>query len=313
MKYLFTLLTLFACLAGFAQQDPQFNMYQFNPLIINPAYAGARDGLTTAMSARQQWVGFDGAPRTVALSAHMPVMDKKLGVGLTITNDKMGARNVIAAYGNVAYILKIDRKSKLHFGLNAGYNRYQFNFGDIKFGSTEVQSTSVLGANQNFSALDLNAGVYYRMGTFFAGISATHLNSAKVYELQSTATTTGSATYSYKLKTHLIFTIGKSFILDKNTIFAPTALVKQVNNKVGADINLNFFLYKKVWLGAFYRAGYGPGGLIQYYVNYNLRVGYSFDSGLSDARRLGGSHEVMVGYDFIKTTYRARMINPRFL
>jgi len=113
MKYLFTLLTLFACLASFAQQDPQFNMYQFNPLIINPAYAGARDGLTTAMSARQQWVGFDGAPRTVALSAHMPVMDKKLGVGLTITNDKMGARNVIAAYGNVAYILKIDRKSKI--------------------------------------------------------------------------------------------------------------------------------------------------------------------------------------------------------
>ncbi len=304
------LLTIFIMITLFnlAQQDAQFNMYQFNPLIINPAYAGARDGLTTALSARQQWVGFDGAPQTLAVSAHMPIMDKNLGVGLTITNDKMGPRNVIAAYGNIAYILKINRKSKLSFGLNAGYNRYQFNFNEIKFQSNEVPSQ--LLANQNYSALDLNAGMYYRMGSFFAGFSATHLNSPKVYSYEPTAT---SGKFTYKLKTHLFFTIGKSFIINKNAIFAPTAMVKQVNNKVVADINLNFFLQKKVWLGAFYRAGYGPGALIQYYVNYNFRVGYSYDSGISDARRLGGSHEIMIGYDFIKSTPRSRMINPRFL
>lgn len=309
-KFIFLIPVLFT-LCGFAQQDPQFNMYQFNPLIINPAYAGARDGLTTAFSARQQWVGFSGAPQTFALSGHMPILNKNLGVGLTITNDKMGPRNVIAMYGNFAYILKINRKSKLSFGLNAGYNRYQFNFSDIKFSSTETQSSQTIAANQNYSALDLNTGLYYKMGTFFAGLSATHLNAAKVYTIKADTGSVGSLTY--KLKTHIFLTIGKSFIIDKNAIFAPTILVKQINNKVSADVNLNFFLYKKIWLGAFYRAGYGPGGLIQYYVNYNLRVGYSFDSGVSDARKLGGSHEVMIGYDFIKTTARARLVNPRFL
>jgi hypothetical protein len=39
-----------------AQQDPQYNLYQFNPLIINPAYAGARDGIVGTASIRNQWV-----------------------------------------------------------------------------------------------------------------------------------------------------------------------------------------------------------------------------------------------------------------
>jgi hypothetical protein len=40
-----------------AQQDPQYSLYQFNQLIINPAYAGSRDNLSVVAANRQQWVG----------------------------------------------------------------------------------------------------------------------------------------------------------------------------------------------------------------------------------------------------------------
>jgi type IX secretion system PorP/SprF family membrane protein len=307
--YLFICVTVFT-LIGKAQQDPQYNLYQFNPLIINPAYAGAKDGLSAVASNRQQWVGFDGAPKTTCLSLHGPVLKKNLGLGLTVVNDVLGARNVTSFYANVAYILKLNRKLKLSFGLNAGYDRYQFNFNKISFDAIEVPSQFT--QNQTKGALDINTGLYLRSQKFFVGLSSTHINSPSIYDYQPPANAVpGSKDFTYHLSTHLFLTAGYSFKLSENAIFAPTILAKEVNGVTGLDINLNFFIYKKLWLGAFYRAGYGPGALLQYYVTNQFRVAYSYDTGISDARKLGGSHEIMIGFDFGST--KSKMMNPRFL
>ena len=308
MKKLFTLLSLMTLVNGLAQQDAQYNLYQFNQMVINPGYAGARDGLAGTISTRKQWVGFDGAPQTSCFSVHSPIVKKNVGVGLTIVNDIMGPRNVIAAYGNASYILKIDRKTKLGFGMNAGYNRYQFSFSKINFKEGEVPSQ--LMQNQTPTALDINAGMYLRSTQYFIGLSATHLNNPNVYTYAPVVP--GGNDFKYRLKTHLFLTAGYSFIIDKNTVFAPTILMKQVGNNFGLDVNINFFLYKKLWLGAFYRAGYGPGMLFQYYLSDHFRIAYSYDSGISDSRRLGGSYEIMLGYD-LAAKKTSRLINPRFL
>jgi len=289
-----------------AQQDPQYNMYQFNQMIINPGYAGARDVLAAVALHRQQWVGFDGAPVTTCLSVHGPVLKKNLGLGFTVLNDRMGPRNVIAFYGNAAYILRITNKTKLHFGLNGGYNRYQFDFNDIDFKAVEVPTE--LSRLQNAGTIDLNSGLYLRSSTFFIGLSATHLNNPKVYSYESAV---AGNRFTYKLKPHIFFTAGNSFIVNENTIFAPTVMVKLVNGQFGADINLNFLVSKKLWLGAFYRSSYGPGALMQFYFNERLRAGISYDTGLQAAGRLGPSFEAMIGFDFEGA--KPRLVNPRFL
>jgi hypothetical protein len=106
--------------------------------------------------------------------------------------------------------------------------------------------------------------------------------------------------------------MGKSFKINDNFIFAPTIMIRSVNGKGNGDVNLNFFLAKKVWLGVFFRGGYGPGFLAQYYITNKFRVAYSFDSGMKDARRLGASHEVMLGFDFGKEN-KSKVVSPRFL
>lgn len=304
--YLLVCMAIFA-LSASAQQDPQYNLYQFNQMIINPAYAGARDGLSVLASTRQQWVGFDGAPKTTVLSIHAPIMKRKLGVGLTVVNDILGPRNVTSIYGNIAYILKINKKIRLSFGLNAGYNRYQFNFTKITFNDNEVPSQFF--QNQSKNALDINTGLYLRSNKFFIGLSSTHITAPSIYDYKSE--TPGAKDFTYHLSRHLFLSAGYSLKINEDVIFAPTILVKQVNNVVSADINANFFMFKKLWMGVFYRAGYGPGALIQYYVTDKFRVAYSYDTGLSDARKLGGSHEIMIGFDFPGP--KTRMMNPRFL
>jgi type IX secretion system PorP/SprF family membrane protein len=317
MKKLCVLITiLLMCSEIKSQQDAQYNLYQFNQMVINPAYAGSKDGLSSVAAVRQQWAGFDGAPRTACMSLHGPISLKNIGLGLTVVNDQMGPRNVLSIYGNVAYIIKINSKSSLSFGLNGGYNRYQFRFNKITFESTEAIPAE-FASIQNKGTLDINSGLYFKADGFFAGLSATHINTPKVYNYKASA---GNGKYSYQLSTHLFFTVGKSIIVNDNLVFAPTIMIKHaispvgidMNLNTGADVNLNFFLFKKIWLGAFYRNTFGPGALIQYYVLNNFRVAYSYDTGLNDARRLGASHEVMIGYDFIRKSDK-KAVSPRFL
>ena len=49
-----------------AQQEAQFTQFNDNTLFINPAYAGSREMLNFTAMHREQWVGFDGAPLTIA-------------------------------------------------------------------------------------------------------------------------------------------------------------------------------------------------------------------------------------------------------
>ena len=68
-----------------AQQDPEYNMYMFNGLFLNPAYAGSHDVISTMAIYRHQWAGFDGAPRTANLSVHSPLKRDQYNLGLSIS------------------------------------------------------------------------------------------------------------------------------------------------------------------------------------------------------------------------------------
>lgn len=289
-----------------AQQDPQYNLYQFNQMVINPAYAGARDAISGVASVRNQWSGFSDL-RTTCLSVHSPVASNKVGVGLTIVNDKMGPRTFTGFNLNGAYIAKLNNKYKLSFGLSAGYSTYRFNYSKIEFNSAEIPTA--LMQDQKHGVLDINTGLFLRANSFFAGLSITHLNGPSIYEYGAVTPLTNN--YSYKLAGHLFLTMGKSWILNKNVIFAPTLMLKTVKGSGQLDLNFNFFLHRKLWLGAFIRAGYGPGFLLQYYISNQFKVGYSYDTGIRDARRLGGSHELMIGFDLAAP--KSRIVNPRFL
>lgn len=293
-----------------AQQDPQYNLYQFNPLVINPAYAGARDGLSGAANVRNQWVGFDGAPKTSVLSVHSPILNKNIGLGLTVLSDKIGPRNMIGVAGNFAYILKLNEKWKLSFGLSAGYNRFQFNYNQLTFKT--MDNTSVGVNDLSRGALDFNSGIYLRTNTFFFGFSATHMYAKQLFKIDLKDTSSVANQLSYRLHTHNFMYIGKSLMLNENVIFSPTILFRTVRKgSANMDVNFNFFLYKKVWLGVFLRGPYGPGFLVNYYVNNKFKVGYSYDTGFKNAKMLGASHEVSIGFDL--SGNKSKIISPRFL
>ncbi|MBS1638013.1 MAG: type IX secretion system membrane protein PorP/SprF [Bacteroidetes bacterium] len=296
-----------------AQQDPQYSQYQFNQMVINPAYAGSRDALSAVVDVRQQWSGFDGAPRTQAFSLHGPLKKKRIGLGLSGYSDQIGPKKIVAVYGSFAYILPITNKLKLSFGLRGGMVNYNIDWNKISY---KDQSESFVNSAVNPKPkFDMDAGVFLKSNTFFVGASITHLNGASIYKIQSYGGgATGTAYYdvSYKLDPHVFIVAGKAWSLGDNLVFNPTLLIKRTRDVGGADLNLNFLIKQRVWAGVFFRSDATIGFLTQVYVTDKLRIGYAFDTATSSVqRRLGAGHEIMIGFDF--NTFKSKMLSPRTL
>ncbi|MBL7915176.1 MAG: type IX secretion system membrane protein PorP/SprF, partial [Bacteroidia bacterium] len=100
-------LTLFGIGETQAQFEPQFTQYMFNEMFINPAYAGSREQVAATMLYRNQWVGLEGAPKTQTASINGPLMNKKLGLGLTMMNESIGVTKQFAVYASYAYRIQV--------------------------------------------------------------------------------------------------------------------------------------------------------------------------------------------------------------
>ena len=114
-----------------AQQDAMYTHYAYNTLAVNPGYAGSRDALTITGLHRSQWVGFDGAPVTQTLTLHSPFMNDKIGLGMSVVNDKIGPMNVTSFYADFAYRIKVSDKGRLSLGLKGGANLVQGNLSSL--------------------------------------------------------------------------------------------------------------------------------------------------------------------------------------
>jgi hypothetical protein len=63
-----------------------------------------------------------------------------------------------------------------------------------------------------------------------------------------------------------------------------------------------------LWLGATYRNNSSFAGLLQFAVNNQLRVAYTYDYDFNELRIYSnGSHEIMIRYEF---RYKINVVNP---
>src|SRR5690606_17576106 len=122
---------LLGSLKGLAQQDPHYTQYMYNQSILNPAYAGINDYLSTGVLYRTQWMGIEGAPQTATAFLHTPVA-KNLGVGLSFINDNIGPVTENNVFVDVSYTIRLGQGHSLALGVKGGMTMQQIGlFSDI--------------------------------------------------------------------------------------------------------------------------------------------------------------------------------------
>lgn len=293
MKNIKSILALLLLLTGItglkAQQEEQNSMYFFNPLQFNPAYAGSRGNFHAVGIGRFQWVGVKGAPMTQFLSMHAPLLRQNLGLGMHISNDKIGARNRTSAFADAAASVKLNKRGhRLNFGLSAGVDYQTANFTNLY---ANDQTEDVYLNSYAKALFNVGAGLYYFGERFYAGFSVPRL-------LQPDQKDNGISLGLQKR--HYFITGGYVFKLNSVLDFKPSTLVKITEGApVTFDMNASFFMYKTLWLGAMYRYHESAGVNLGIVIKNNVMLGYAFDFPVNGLNRVNqfGTHEIMLSID----------------
>ena len=283
------------------QLTPVTNHYVLNPLRINPSYAGSRGGLSVAAFYRQQWVGLNGAPRTMSLELDAPVLSDKLGLGLFVVNDKIGVTRQTEVMTSYAFRISVGNGT-LAMGLGAGLVATNTAWSDLIV--LDPGDDYFLIDSKVFVVPDFSFGTYYSGKNYFLSFSIPRLLGYRFdFDKNKYSLRVEPGNYNYVLNTGYMFPLGpKARVM-------PSALVSySPGDRLLYDGSLHFILYDRVWLGATYRSTGSVTALAQFAINNQLKMAYSYDF---DFGKLGtynnGSHEVMLRYEF---RYKVDVINP---
>lgn len=301
---------VFSFALSFAQQLPQFSQYMFNTISINPAYAGSRETLSVVGLHRSQWVGLEGGPSTQTLSIHSPMKNEKVGLGLSIINDQLGYENFIFVYGDFSYTIQTGEKTKLAFGLKAGFTHYSLdNIGFLN--EEEIYSDPFFSDVSSRWNPNVGVGLFWHTNKWYVGLSAPRILNTD-YNL---ANKVDNVDYVALERVGYYLTGGYVFNLSENTKLKPAVLAKVVNGApLSFDINANLLFYEKLWLGAGYRYNQDTttlGALVDFQIDKQLRIGYTYEYFLSDLRPYtSGTHEIILMYELFKPQKRIK--SPRY-
>ena len=282
------LLILFALsLVGFtlqAQQSSIYSQYMFNGLAINPAYAGYDGMLSLTALGRLQSLGLEGSPNTQTFSAHTPIKNKRIGVGLQFFNEQVGVTNQTGVYASYSYRIGFDKFS-VSFGLQAGVNFYKTNYTSL---ITQNPGDPVFNNDTRTVTPNIGSGAILTNMNLFVGLSVPQMLAI-------------GDDYEIVVQEKPIILFGGYIIeLNPGLKLRPSMLAKVVNGTpVEWNINAHLLVKEILWVGASFRPVNAITFMTQLHITDQLTFGYSYDATVGELSTIeSGSHEIMLNYRF---------------
>ena len=282
-----------------AQQKAMFSQYMYNGLAINPAYAGSQRSLSMTALVRQQWVGMEGAPSTQTITGHLPIEDKRIGVGLMVMHDKITVTDQTGVYGSYAYKLPMP-KGELSFGVQGGFTFYRSLFSEVS--QTDL---TFAGADIQESQPNFGFGMYYTTDRFYAGLSIPQLMQARLDRGNPDVD-------GFLIQRHYFIHTGYLFDMGLNFKLKPNVLIKMVSGaSVEMDLNANLYYKNLLGLGVSWRTMDAIVAMLHVQVTNNFRFGYAYDITTTSVQKVSyGSHELFLNYRI--SLAKSKMLTPRY-
>jgi len=292
-----------------AQQDIQYTQFMFNKLHFNPAYAGSKGYTSLSVIYKKQWIGIDRAPETGTFNAHTSLLKRHLGLGLSVSYDRIGFSERVSIETNYSYIIRFKNRSFLSLGLRGSFFHQQYNWNEadiIDEDDMSIPNTTATRMYPNFGA-----GIYFQAKRWYAGFSVPHIFVNKGdFNIQYNGSVEADFTQHYYLMSGFIFKASKEVkvhqsILMKYVVDAPLAM----------DFNVSCVLYDKVMIGVTYRINESIDVLLQWQITPRIRISAAYDIAITQLQKYnGGSVEAMLTYDFVPKDYNPdrEVYNHRF-
>jgi type IX secretion system PorP/SprF family membrane protein len=302
-RTLLVILIVLFCSAAKSQNNSvflPFNQYMFNTLMYNPAYAGAKESLSASLMYRKQWIGMKGTPEMFALTAHTPLRNNKIAVGFHVDNLSAGAGAERSNNAFLYYSYRFPvRTGKLSLGLRAGGSIISRNLVDVE--RKIVNDPAYV--DETFAIPNFGAGVYYYNDKYYAGISVPFFLCAN--------DTLRKISHNFR-RYNFTGTAGFLLTFTENFKIKPSTYVQYtIENPVLYYLSLSFItLRDAIWMTGSYKSTGAIIGIIEFQINKQLRLGYSYDFSVGNLKGyMSGSHEILLRYDL---SYAVRATNPGY-
>jgi len=288
-------LLLFVGVSASAQQTANFPEYNYNPLIINSAYAGLLP--TTEITAAN--TGFsrklEGSPTNFSLSLNTPLNEGKVGIGAGFVRDEIGVTtntNFFAAYSYKIFFdfddnrpyWQVYQPGVVSFGITAGIRQFQDNLLELN-----IPNDPNFAENINATIPTIGIGFLFNHSRFYAGVSAPNILGDKL-----------ASRDDLNLSNPLYGYFGYRFFTNifEEMMIKPNLLLKyEAGAPLQADINLAVSFKNKFEIGAGYRTSSSINILAGLYLIKNLRLIYQYNMAVNDSP-LGNTHGLMLSSRF---------------
>jgi type IX secretion system PorP/SprF family membrane protein len=306
--------------SGFCQQKPHYTQYILNNYILNPALSGIENYTDVKLSARDQWVGLNGAPRTMYLTLHAPLGKKDYktnstsynvqgenprgnaywenytasephhGIGFSMTNDETGLYNRFSAGLSFAYHIGLSARTNMSAGFSAGIIKISRDGAKSTFSGNQTDPAQ--GNVEDIYRIrpDLSAGIWIYSANYFMGLSAQQVIPQKVSFVDDTL--------GFKLVPHLFASAGYRFLVNDDINAIPSVMIKYISPADPQfDLNIKLQYRDLFWVGGTYRLKDGYAAMLGLNVGNTFNIGYAYDFTVSPLNTVSrGTHEMVIGF-----------------
>ena len=251
-------LLFFVGQTAIAQIESMYSMYQVNPLVISPAYAGVisnqAKGELVAIN-RQQWIGVQGSPRTAIFSGNF-LLKAKIGVSGVFATDQAGPLRITNLSNDYSYSVKLNENWNMNGGLRLSMSSVYIDYA----GLTAIDPNDPYIQINKSTGLKPNTGwgihIVNRVGSFISVSQPRVLT----YDF-------GNLSGAFKDVSYLYIQAGTAFSASKGIRLIPSIMVRTATSvPISCDANLVLNLSDRIDLGVVYR----------HKISYGARVGIPF-------------------------------------
>ena len=284
-------ITYIACIvitfAASAQLDPLYNQYQFNQMMVNPAYTGIYNRFSASLISRLNWVGIDGAPTTNTVTLQSALNQGRIGIGGMVVDDRLGVNRNLEGSVMASYNIRFEN-AKLAMGLQGGFINYNFDLSKLTL--DYIDDERLLVGLEPYTEPNFGFGMMYMSPTFFVGASVPRIRQDEIAD---------GVAISTRYRRHYYFSAGYFYDASVYTQYKATVLARYVETgELSVDVAISSFIDQKVWAGLTARDLRYLGFFVNFNLTKNLFFGYSFELP-TNTLIIGnyGTHEISISID----------------
>jgi type IX secretion system PorP/SprF family membrane protein len=283
----FLIMAVLAQQVAIAQEFGNFSQFYLNRFHFNPSYAAHQGFSEVSLMYRQQWLGIENAPKSVALNAQATV-GRNVSLGFSLINSKTILLNQTSLLPVFAYRARLGNYHHLNFGLAAGVTMNNFDLDAIANAGNDPALANMTEKNFYASA---QAGINYQYKNLNIGVALPKLLASK---------TNSSETFQnvkFSRFENKFASISYNIILNRDIQLSPQLLYRASDLRQHLLEMMAVATYRNIfWIGASYANEYGLTGFVGLRARNLLRVGYAYTrpTGKLSAATMG-SHEIFAG------------------